>query len=167
MIPPKVTRPIAAVHQDWKGGRYPWQLVVAVASWVLVAITLMVSRIGAPASDTDPETSALRDTLGAGAVVAPNTEDHWFLPLLPWLGVLTLLLAVALLLAQGWARLPLVTSGVIGVVALAMAAYWLVFPAMIAFVVGSVFGLLLPTHRYLHRSRGTSADPPTERLMMQ
>ncbi len=167
MIPPKVTRPLAAVSQDWKHGRYPWQLVVAVLSWIVVAASLLTSRIGAP-EPTDA--TALQDSLnqGAGVVVAPTAQDAWFVPLLPWFGVVVLLLAVALLLAQGWARVVLAACGLVAVVGLAMAAQWQAFPALVGFLAGSVFGVLLPTHRYLQRPRDldSASEPSTERTVM-
>lgn len=158
---------MVAVSQDWRAGRYPWQLVVAVACWVVVAVSLLISRIGAP-EPTDA--AAQQDSLnsGAGVVIAPNAQDNWFVPLLPWLGVVVLLLAVALLLGQGWARIVLAACGLVAVVGLGMAAQWQVFPALVAFVAGSVFGLLLPAHRYLQRPRdeGSAAEPSTERTLM-
>lgn len=167
MIPPTVTRPLAAVSQDWKHGRYPWQLVVAGVCWVVVAVSLLTSRIGAP-EPTDA--AAARDSLNnaAGTVVAPTAQDNWFVPLLPWFGVLVLLLAVALLLGQGWARIVLAACGLVAVVGLATAAQWQVFPALVGFLVGSVFGVLLPTHRYLQRPRddGAAAESATERTLM-
>lgn len=167
MAPPKVTRPLSAVSHDWKTGRYPWQLMVAVASWVVLAITLLVSRIGAPESTdaNNPASSSLRDTLGPETVVATNAQDHWFLPLLPWLGVVVLVVAGALLLGQGWARLVLAAFGVLAVVALAMGAQWHVFLAAIALVMGSVFGLLLPSHRYLTGTRQSTDDSAAGRMM--
>ena len=162
-----VTRPVSAVSRDWKHGRYPWQLVVAVLSWIVVAVSLLTSRIGAP-EPTDA--AATQDALqsGAGTVVATNAQDSWFAPLLPWFGVLVLLLAVALLLAQGWARIVLAACGLVAVVGLAMAAQWQVFPALVGFLVGSVFGVLLPTHRYLERPRDddSMAESATERTVM-
>jgi hypothetical protein len=166
MIPPKVTRPLAAVAQDWKSGRYPWQLPVSVVCWVVVAVSLLISRIGAP-EPTDAATVDDSLNAGAGVVLEPNAQDNWFVPLLPWLGVVVLLLAVALLLAQGWARIVLAACGLVAVVGLAMAAQWEVFPALVGFVLGSVFGVLLPTHRYLQRPRdgGSPAEPSTERTV--
>jgi hypothetical protein len=164
MIPTKVTRPMVAVSQDWRAGRYPWQLPVAVVCWIVVAISLLISRIGAP-EPTDA--AALQDSLnsGAGVVIAPTAQDNWFVPLLPWLGVVVLLLAVALLFAQGWARIALAACGLVAVVGLATAAQWEVFPALVGFVLGSVFGVLLPAHRYLQQPRGDGsvAEPSTER----
>jgi hypothetical protein len=167
MILTTVTRPLVAVFQDWKQGRYPWQLVVAVVGWIVVAASLLTSRIGAP----EPSDSAtLQDSLnqGSGVVVAPTAQDNWFVPLLPWLGVLVLLLAIALLLAQGWARVVLAACGLVAVVGLGMAAQWQVFPALVGFLAGSVFGVLLPAHRYLRQPRdaGSAAEPSTERTVM-
>lgn len=167
MIPPTVSRPLVAVSQDWKAGRYPWQLVVAVVCWIVVAVSLLVSRIGAP-EPTDA--AALQDSLntGAGTVIAPTAQDNWFVPLLPWLGALVLVLAVALLFAQGWARIVLAACGLVAVVGLATAAQWQVFPALLGFVAGSVFGVLLPVHRYLRtpRDTGSQVEPSPERTVI-
>jgi hypothetical protein len=142
---------MAAVVQDWKSGRYPWQLLVAVVCWVVVAVSLLTSQIGVP---TPTDADAQRDTLNdAGTVVSSTAQDNWFVPLLPWLGVVVVLLAVALLLARSWARIPLAACGLIAVVGLATGAAWQVFPAMVGFVVGSILLVLLPVHRYLLRPR--------------
>lgn len=158
---------MVAVSQDWRNGRYPWQLVVAVVCWVVVAVSLLTSRIGAP-EPTDAATAADSLNAGAGVVVAPTAQDNWFVPLLPWLGVLVLLVAVALFLAQSWARVTLAACGLVAVVGLAMAAQWQVFPALVGFLVGVVFGVLLPTHRYLHRPRHDdhTAESANERTVM-
>jgi hypothetical protein len=165
MIPPTVTRLLAAISQDWKHRRYPWQLAAAVVSWVVVAVSLIISQVGTP----DPTDAATQqDALGgAGTVLASNAQDQWFVPFLPWLGVLVLIVTVALFLAQGWARTVLAACGLVGVVGLAMDAAWQVFPAIVGFVAGSVLGILLPTHRYLQRSRedGPAAAPSTERTV--
>jgi hypothetical protein len=167
MIPPMVTRPMAAVAQDWKQGRYPWQLLVAVLGWIVVAASLLTSRIGAP-EPTDAATAADSLNAGAGLVVAPTAQDQWFVPLLPWFGVLVLLLAIALLLAQGWARVVLAACGLVAVVGLAMAAQWQAVPALVGFLVGAVFDVLLPTHRYLQRPRhpDPASEPSSERTVM-
>ncbi|NMO92279.1 hypothetical protein [Actinomycetospora sp. TBRC 11914] len=167
MIPPTVTRPVVAVSRYWRAGRYPWQLVVAVVCWVVVAVSLLTSRIGAP-EPTDAATAADALNAGAGTVVAPTAQDNWFVPVLPWFGVLVLLLAVALLLGQGWARIVLAAAGLVAVVGLATAAQWQVFPALVGFLAGSVFGVLLPTHRYLQRPRddGAPAESSTERTVV-
>ncbi|MCD2193758.1 hypothetical protein LQ327_10250 [Actinomycetospora endophytica] len=157
---------MAAVAQDWKHGRYPWQLVVAGVCWVVVAVSLLISRVGVP-EPTDAD--AQRDSLnGVVPVVGTNAQDNWFAPLLPWLGVVVLLIAVALLLGQGWARIVLAACGLVGVVGLAMAAQWQVFPAFVGFLVGAVFGVLLPTHRYLQRPHGddSAAESATERTVI-
>ncbi|NYD38798.1 hypothetical protein [Actinomycetospora corticicola] len=153
---------MAAVVQDWRVGRYPWQLLVAVVCWVVVAVSLLTSQIGVP---TPTDADAQRDTLNdAGTVVSTTAQDNWFVPLLPWLGVVVVLLAVALLLAQGWSRIPLAACGLIAVVGLALGAAWQVFPAMAGFLVGSVFLVLLPTHRYLQgpRQDDSAVGPPAE-----
>jgi hypothetical protein len=165
MFLPTVTRPIAAVAQDWKRGRYPWQLLVAAVSWVVVAVSLIISRVGVPdASDAAVEGDSLSGTV---PVVATNAQDNWFAPFLPWFGLLVLLITVALVLGYGWARIVLAACGLVAVVGLAMVAQWQVFPAIAGFVVGSVFGLLLPTHRYLQRPRedGPVAEPSSERTV--
>jgi hypothetical protein len=166
MIPPKVTRPMAAVAQDWRAGRYPWQLVVAAVCWVVVAVSLITSRIGVP-DPTDAATEA--DSLnGVTPVISTNAQDHWFAPVLPWVGVLMVLVTVALLLAQGWARMVLAGLGLLGVVGLGLVAQWQFFPALIGFLAGAVFGLLLRTHRYLLGQHGDAppAEPEHERTVM-
>lgn len=168
VIPPKVTRPMAAVAQDWTTGRYPWQLLVAVVSWLVVAASLLTSRIGAPRpTDADAQQDVLDS---AGTVLASNAQDQWFVPLLPWLGVVVALVAVALLLGQGWTRVVLAGCGLVAVVGLATAAAWQAFPAMLGFLLGCVVLVLPPVHRYLQGARAdhaavgpTAATEPSER----
>jgi hypothetical protein len=159
-----VTRPMSAMATDVRNGRLPRTLLVAVVFWVLYAVTLLVSRIGQPStSDQDSAATAAQDALGTGnGIVPPNSQDQWFVPWMPVIGVVVLLLAVALLLGQGWARLVLALVGVLGVVALAAAAQWHAVVAAVFLLLGAGFSLTLSTHRYL-QDRAGSGRPTTGR----
>lgn len=140
--------------QDIGDGRYPRALMVAVVSWSLLAVTLMVSRVGAP-QQTDAE--ATDAATGVTAVRAPSGQQQWFVDLLPWLGVVALVFALLLLVGHGWTRLALALLGVLAVVGLAQAQPWLTIPAAVFLVIGAVCSLLVSSHRYLTQPR---ADAP-------
>lgn len=155
MAPPKMPRPLAAASNDVGAGRFPRPLLVGVGCWVLLGLTLLMSRVGAP-SPTDA--NATSDALNTDVVRAPTPDTYWFVPFLPWLGVVVLVMAVVLFLGYGWARLALAVLGMLAVVGLAQAALWLVIPAGVLFLVGSVCGLVISSHRYLTATRSTTSD---------
>ena len=110
--------------------------------------------------ETDP-------TTGTTAVRAPDADHGSWVSYVWVLGVLILVLAVALFLRQGWARLVLALLGMLGVVVLATIATWLAIPGAVFFVVGAVCSVLVSTHRYLTSPRpgGPPADQQTTRVV--
>jgi hypothetical protein len=166
MAAPKMPRAVRATTDEIGAGRYPKALLLACASWALLAVVLFVSRIGVPAPTDAEETDA---ATGVTAVRPPDVIQGWWVPYLPWLGVLVLILAVVLFFGVGWARLALALLGLIAVVGLAASSVTAFFaiPAIVLFVVGCVASVLVSTHRYLTQPRtgGESADPASSRVV--
>lgn len=156
-------RVLRAVTTDIGAGRYPRSLLVATASWMLLGILLLISRVGIPESTEAEQTDA---ATGVQAVRAPGGDVQWFTSTLPWLGVAVLVGTVLLFLGFGMARLALVLLGLLAFVGLAAstATAWFAIPAAVFFVVGGVSGLMVSAHRYLTRPR-TAGEHPSPRAV--
>lgn len=139
--------------EDLRRGTYPWQLAAAGLCWLIMAITLLFSRVGAVEAPSDQTAQQIANDT-QGVVLAPTDQSYWFLTWLPWLGVAVLLVAAALLLKQAWARIVLALLGLLAVIALALAVQWGVFVVLITWIAGSVFALTPAAHRYLTRRAG-------------
>lgn len=158
---------ISGVASDVRARRYPRALIVAVASWVLLAVVLLFSTKGAPTpSNQNPQTQDAIDTLNMTQIAAPTGQTAWWFPWLPALGVLVLIAAVLLMLGYGWTRLVLALLGLVAVVALAQSGSpWLAIVAAVLFVVACVCGLLVSAHRYLRDgSTGSTGQAAEERV---
>jgi hypothetical protein len=143
----------ATAGADRKSGRrFPWQLGVAVAAWMVLGVLLIVSAlISGSTSDADQgSVDQIQSQLGSSAVSTGPSTGHPALWLL--LGLVTLLLALLLLIRQGWARYALAVLGVIAVVVLASSGRWEAIVAFAMLVVGSVPLLAPSAHRYLTSS---------------
>lgn len=143
-----VSGPFGAAVADLRAKRYPYALVFSVVSWLVVAITLFFSQVGAPTTTIDNASEAA--VQGTGGQIAPTAQDQWFVPLLPWFGIIVVIGAVALFVGVGWARLVLAVLGIIMVVGLAEAQEQIPAVVVAVFtVIGAVLSLVLPSHRYL------------------
>jgi hypothetical protein len=128
---------------------FPWQLGLAVAAWVVLGALLIVSALGSSSTSGGADQASvdkIQGTLGDSAV-ATNTTAHPTLLLL--LGLVVLLMALLLLIGQGWARMVLAVLGVIAVILFAVGGRWEAFVAFAVLVVGTVPLLAPSAHRYL------------------
>jgi hypothetical protein len=128
---------------------FPWQLGLGAAAWVVLGGLLVVGALTTPSTSDGPDQASvdkIRDNLGDSAV-ATRTSAHPTLLLL--VGAVVLLIAVLLLLGQGWARYVLPVLGIASLIVLSIDGRGEAVPVLAAVVVGTV-PLLSPTvHRYL------------------
>lgn len=132
-----------------RGGRFPWQLGVAVAAWVVLGVLLVMSGLnpGPSANEADQASvDQIRNALGDTAVAA-HSAGHPTLLLLA--GFAILLLSLLLLIGQGWARHVLALAGVAAVILFALGGRWETLVAFAALVIGTVPLLAPSAHRYL------------------
>lgn len=137
------------VEEHRGSSRFPWQVGLAVAAWVALGAALVAAALSGGGGTEGPDQAsvdAVRQNLGDSAI-ATSRSSHPTLLLLAGLAVL--LLAILLLLGQGWARYVL---GVIGIVMMVLLALDGRGEAVLAFgvlVVGTVPLLAPSAHRYL------------------
>ncbi|MBB6378341.1 preprotein translocase subunit SecG [Pseudonocardia eucalypti] len=129
--------------------QFPWQLGVSVAIWILLALMLIVSAFGDSSNSASDDASLgqLKE-LNITTNTAGNTAQHTTIWML--LGFATLMMALLLLIGQGWARHVLAVLALGAVVALAASGRVVETGfAFLALVLGTV--LLLPpsVYRYL------------------
>lgn len=128
---------------------FPWQLGVAVVVWAALGALLVISALTGSMSSEGPDQAsidAIRNNLGDTAV-ATSASSHPTLLLL--CGLMMLLMAVLLLLGQGWARYVLGVLGILAMVLLALGSRWEAIIAFAVLVLGTVPLLAPSTHRYL------------------
>ncbi|HEV7787666.1 MAG TPA: hypothetical protein VGP05_01530 [Pseudonocardia sp.] len=143
--------PVGAAAEAKEQG-FPWQLGLAVVAWVILGALLIVSALGSSSTSGGADQASvdkIQGTLGDSAV-ATNTAAHPTLMLL--LGLVVLLMALLLLIGQGWARLVLGVLGVLAVILFAVGGRWEAIIAFAVLVVGSVPLLAPSAHRYLSSS---------------
>ncbi|MDT7599621.1 MAG: hypothetical protein QOK26_1698 [Pseudonocardiales bacterium] len=143
--------PVGAAAQAKEQG-FPWQLGLAVVAWVILGALLIVSALGSSSTSGGADQASvdkIQGTLGDSAV-ATNTTAHPTLMLL--LGLVVLLMALLLLIGQGWARLALGVLGVLAVILFAVGGRWEAIIAFAALIVGTVPLLAPSAHRYLTSS---------------
>jgi 1,4-dihydroxy-2-naphthoate octaprenyltransferase len=131
---------------------FPWQLGLAVVAWVVLGALLIVSALGSSSTSGGADQASvdkIQGTLGDSAV-ATNTTSHPTLMLL--LGLVVLLMALLLLIGQGWARLVLGVLGVLAVILFAVGGHWEAIIAFAVLIVGTVPLLAPSAHRYLTSS---------------
>jgi hypothetical protein len=129
--------------------RFPWQLGLSVVAWVVLGALLIVSALGTSSTTGGADQASvdkIQGSLGDSAV-ATDTSSHPTLLLL--LGLAVLLMALLLLIGQGWARYALAVLGVLAVILFAVGGRWEAVVAFAALVVGVVPLLAPSTHRYL------------------
>ena len=137
--------------------RIPGSLLVCAVSWVLLGITLLLSRVGAEPTNQNPVApgvTAAIDTVGDS--VAPTNGIWWWVSYLPVLGVVVLLLVGVLSRRQGRARLVLVSIGAVAVVGYAQAGQWHIVPAVLFLILGAGAGLMPGANRYLNPTSATA-----------
>ncbi|MBO0873542.1 MAG: hypothetical protein J2P19_09115 [Pseudonocardia sp.] len=128
---------------------FPWQLGVAVVVWAALGALLVISALTGSMSSEGPDQAsidAIRNNLGDTAV-ATSASSHPTLLLL--CGLMMLLMAVLLLLGQGWARYVLGVLGILAMVLLALDSRWEAIIAFAVLVLGTISLLAPSTHRYL------------------
>lgn len=128
---------------------FPWQLGVAVAAWAALGALLVLSALTVSTTSEGPDQAsvdAIRNNLGDTAV-ATNSSGHPTLLLL--CGLMVLLMAVLLLLGQGWSRYVLGVLGIVAMVLLGLDGRWEAIIAFGALVLGTASLLAPSTHRYL------------------
>jgi 1,4-dihydroxy-2-naphthoate octaprenyltransferase len=143
--------PVGAAAEAKEQG-FPWQLGLAVVAWVVLGALLIVSALGSSSTSGGADQASvdkIQGTLGDSAV-ATNTTAHPTLMLL--LGLVVLLMALLLLIGQGWARLALGVLGVLAVILFAVGGRWEAIIAFAALIVGTVPLLAPSAHRYLTSS---------------
>lgn len=134
------------------GGRtrgFPWQLGVAVAAWAALGALLVISALTGSTTSEGPDQAsveAIRNNLGDTSVAAGSSSHPTLLLLC---GLLVVLMAVLLLLGQGWARYVLGVLGIAAMVLLALDGRWEAIIAFGALVLGTIPLLAPSTHRYL------------------
>jgi hypothetical protein len=134
---------------------FPWQLGLAVAAWLALGVLLIVASFSSSSSGgsggaDQGSVDQIQSQLGSSAVSTGGNSGHPALWLL--LGLVTLVLALLLLIGQGWARYALAVLGVIAVVLFALSGRWEAIASFLALVVGSVPLLAPSVYRYLTSS---------------
>jgi hypothetical protein len=133
---------------------FPWQLGLSVFAWLVLGGLLVAASLGVSTTTGGADESQIQQiqgNLGDSSVAthgSPGPSAVWFL----LIGLVTLLLALMLLIGQGWARTVLMVLGVAGVILLALGAH--VFEAIAAFVLlaaGSILLLNRACLRYLNQ----------------
>jgi hypothetical protein len=129
--------------------RFPWQLGLGAAAWVALGGLLVVGALTTPSTTDGPDQASvdkIRDNLGDTAVTTRGSAHPTLLLLV---GAVVLLMAVLLLLGQGWARYVLPVLGIASLIVLGIDGRAEVVPVLAALVIGTI-PLLSPTlHRYL------------------
>ncbi|HEX4362207.1 MAG TPA: hypothetical protein VH141_32040 [Pseudonocardia sp.] len=129
--------------------RFPWQLGLSVVAWVVLGALLIVSALGTSSTTGGADQASIDKIQGSlgDSAVATDTSGHPTLLLL--LGLAVLLMALLLLIGQGWARYVLGVFGVLAVILFAVGGRWEAVVAFAALVIGTVPLLAPSTHRYL------------------
>jgi hypothetical protein len=139
----------APAQRDGETSGFPWQLGLGAGAWVVLGGLLVVGALTTPATSDGADQASvdkIRDNLGDSAVAA-RASAHPTLLLL--IGAVVLLMAVLLLLGQGWARYVLPVLGIVSLILLGVDGRGEAVHVFAALVVGTV-PLLSPTvHRYL------------------
>ena len=135
-----------------KERRFPWQLGLAVAAWVVLGALLIVSALNSNSTTSGADQASIDKIQGAlgDSAVATHSTAHPTLMLL--LGLVVLLGALLLLIGQGWARYLLAVLGVVAVILFAAGGRWEAIVAFAALLVGTVPLLAPSAYRYLASS---------------
>jgi hypothetical protein len=129
--------------------RFPWQLGLSVLAWVVLGALLVVSALSTSSTTSGADQGSIdkiQGTLGTSAVATDNSSHP---TLLLVVGLMVLLMALLLLIGQGWARHVLGVLGVIAVILFALGGRWEAVIAFAALVVGAVALLAPSVNRYL------------------
>ena len=129
--------------------RFPWQLGLSVLAWVVLGALLVVSALGTGSTTSGADQGSIdkiQGTLGTSAVA---THDSSHPTLLLLVGLAVVLMALLLLIGQGWTRHVLAVLGVIAVILFALGGRWEAVVAFAALVVGAVALLAPSVNRYL------------------
>jgi hypothetical protein len=135
-----------------KGG-FPWQLGLSVAAWIVLGALMVVSALNqgsSGGSDGADQGSVdqIQSQLGSSSASTGGETGHPTVLLL--LGFVALVMALLLLIGQGWARYALAVIAVIAVVLFALNGRLLeAVASFLILVVGSVPLLAPSAHRYL------------------
>ena len=136
-----------------KGG-FPWQLGLAVAAWIVLGALMVVSALnqgssGGSGGADQGSVDQIQSQLGSSSASTGGGESgHPTVLLL--LGFVALVMALLLLIGQGWARYALAVIAVIAVVLFALNGRLLeAVASFLILVVGSVPLLAPSAHRYL------------------
>ncbi|HEX4248000.1 MAG TPA: hypothetical protein VH008_09035 [Pseudonocardia sp.] len=129
--------------------RFPWQLGLSIVAWVVLGALLVVSALGSNSTTSGADQASISKIQGSlgDSSVATDSSGHPTILLL--LGLAVLLMALLLLIGQGWARYVLAVLGVVAVILFAVGGRWETVVAFAALVIGTVPLLAPSTHRYL------------------
>ncbi len=137
--------------QEESEPRFPWQVMLATAAWVVLGVLSVVTAVGAGGGSSGGADQAsvaqISGSLGSSAVGGSQNAGHPVLTLI--LGLAVLLFALLLMLGQGWARWVLLVLGIVAVIMFAMGGRWETLVAMAVLVVGTVPLLSRSATRYL------------------
>jgi hypothetical protein len=149
--PPEGGRHESTVEaRDSSEQRFPWQIAASVVAWVVLGALLVVSALNRSNENGGADQSSvnqIQSQLGASSVGYQNQGGHPTVMLV--LGLLTLLMALLLLIGQGWSRFVLALLAVAAMILWALDGRWEAIVAFAVLVIGS--SLLLPSKvlRYL------------------
>jgi hypothetical protein len=133
--------------------RFPWQLGVSVAAWLVLGGVLISAALGGTSSGSEADSgsvSAVQGALGDSAASTPgNGGQHPSLYLL--IGLVTLLMSLMLLIGQAWSRYVLYLLGLVSVILFAVGGRWEAIASFVLLVIGAVLLLNRPTLRYLEK----------------
>jgi hypothetical protein len=131
---------------------FPWQVGVSVVTWLLLGGLLVASALGIASTTGGADQGSvdqIQGALGQSAVAtSPGNGQHPTLYLL--LGGAVLLMALMLLIGQGWARHVLGVLGVVAVIFFAVGGgSWQAIVSFVLLAAGAVLLLNSPSVHYL------------------
>lgn len=131
---------------------FPWQLAVSVVTWIVFGGLLVASALGVTSTTSGADQGsidAVQGALGPDAVATGSAGSNQHPTLFLLLGLVMLLMALMLLIGQGWSRYVLGVLALISVIMFAAGGRWEAIVAMVLMVIGLVFLLNRNTLRYL------------------
>ncbi|WP_156935107.1 hypothetical protein [Pseudonocardia spinosispora] len=138
-----------------KANAFPWQLAVSVVTWIIFGGLLVASALGVGTTTSGADQASIdtvQGALGADSVSSSGSGGQHPTAYL-MIGLVMLLMALMLLIGQGWSRFVLGVLALVAVILYATGGRWEAVVAFVLMIVGLVFLLNRNTLRYLNQQR--------------